>query len=176
MRSWIDSSVVGVVSVVDRDEQYRDVFAAHRVTVFRLAVLLAGDPHVAEEITAEVFARALPRWRGGLIREPLPYLRMAVVNEVRSRHRRRSREQRALARIGTHPDAVREPDRLALADVLIAALMRLPVRQRAVVVLRFHDDLSEVEVGRTLGIAEGTVKSQASRGLAELRTILEDKP
>lgn len=149
------------------------MFASHRTAVFRLAVLLTGDRHVADEITAEVFVRSLPRWRRDVIREPLAYLRRATVNEVRSRHRRSERETRALSRTGVDDEHV-DVDRLAMAQPLVAALGRLPVRQRAVVVLRFHDDLSEAEVARTLGMALGTVKSHASRGLEQLRSLLEE--
>jgi RNA polymerase sigma-70 factor (sigma-E family) len=155
------------------DADFAEVFSAHRTAVFRLAVLLTGDRHVADEITAEVFARTLPRWRRDVIREPLAYLRRAVVNEVRTRHRRGEREARALSRAGVDDEHV-DVDRLALAEPLVAALGRLPVRQRAVVVLRFHDDLSEADVARTLGMAPGTVKSHASRGLEQLRSLLEE--
>ncbi len=81
------------------DVRYREVFEAHRVAVFRLAALLTSDRFVAEEVTAEVFARVLPRFRRGDVQDALPYLRRAVVNEVTSRRRRRGHEQRALARV-----------------------------------------------------------------------------
>lgn len=158
---------------IDRDATFAEVFATHRTAVFRLAVLLTGDRHVADEVTAEVFARTLLRWRRDAVREPLAYLRRAAVNEVRSRHRRREREVSALGRSAV-PEAHVDVDRLALAEPLVAALGRLPLRQRAVVVLRFHDDLSEAEVARTLGMAVGTVKSHASRGLDQLRSLLEE--
>lgn len=133
-------------SPVDGDAVFAEVFARHRTAVFRLAVLLTGDRHVADEITAEVFARSLPRWRRDVIREPLAYLRRATVNEVRSRHRRSERDTR-LSRTGVDGEHV-DVDRLAMAQPLVAGLGRLPVRQRAVVVLRFHDDLSEADVAR----------------------------
>ena len=156
------------------DERYRQVFEAHRVAVFRLAVLLTSDRFVAEEVTAEVFARVLPRFRRGEVNDALPYLRRAVVNEVRSRHRRRGHEQRALARVGASVGAGDPVDRLELREGLLVALATLPVRQRAVVVLRYHDDLSEAEVARTLGTSVGTVKTHASRGLEQLRRQLRE--
>ena len=88
------------------DDGFRQVFTDHRTRVFRLAVLMTGNVHVAEEVTAEVFARVLPRWRAGGVTDVLSYLRRAVVNETRSRHRRREHEARALARWGA-PAAVR---------------------------------------------------------------------
>lgn len=156
------------------DDRYREVFTAHRVSVFRLAALLVSDRFVAEEVTAEVFARVLPRWRRGEVNDALPYLRRAVVNEVRSRHRRRGHEQRALARLNGAVAAGAPVDRLELREPLLDALAALPVRQRAVVVLRYHDDLSEAEVARTLGTSVGTVKTHASRGLEQLRRELKE--
>jgi RNA polymerase sigma factor (sigma-70 family) len=61
-----------------------------------------------------------------------------------------------------------------LREPLLVALQSLPARQRAVVVLRYHDDLAEAEVARTLGMSLGTVKSHASRGLEQLRTLMQE--
>jgi RNA polymerase sigma-70 factor (sigma-E family) len=157
------------------DDGFHQVFTEHRTRVFRLAVLMTGNVHVAEEVTAEVFARVLPRWRAGGVTDVLPYLRRAVVNETRSRHRRREHEARAFARWNGSSAITVDADRLALAEPLLAALRQLPARQRAVVVLRYHDDLSEADVASTLGMAAGSVKSHASRGLAHLRTLLEQQ-
>ncbi|MEK7425844.1 MAG: SigE family RNA polymerase sigma factor [Actinomycetota bacterium] len=155
------------------DESYRSLFAQHHRSLFRFAVLLVGDRHVADELTAEVFARVLPKWRAGGVNDPLAYLRRALVNEVRSRHRRRTYEQRALDRVRASTATKDEQMSDEMDVALLSALRLLPMRQRAVVVLRFHDDLSEAEVARTLGMAVGTVKSQTSRGLAVLRELLE---
>ena len=160
--------------VAGADDRYRLVFEAHHLSVFRLAAMLTNDRFVAEEVTAEVFARVLPRWRRGEVDKALPYLRRAVVNEVRSRHRRRGHEQRALARVSGSTTTADPVDRLELREPLLAALATLPVRQRAVVVLRYHDDLSEAEVARTLGTSVGTVKTHASRGLEQLRSQLRE--
>jgi RNA polymerase sigma factor (sigma-70 family) len=157
------------------DDRYRLVFEAHRTAVFRLAAMLTGNRFVAEEVSADVFARVLPKFRRGDVTDALPYLRRAVVNEVRSRHRRHGHEQRAMARVG-HSAAPPQPvDRLELREPLLVALTALPIRQRAVVVLRYHDDLSEAEVARIMGTSLGTVKTQASRGLNNLRRLLEEK-
>lgn len=153
------------------DDDYSAVFANHHAAVFRLAALLAGNEHVAEEVTAEVFARALPKWQREEVSDPLAYLRRAVSNEMRSRWRRRQHERRAAShQRGERADVT--TDRLELREPLVQALQQLPLQQRTVVVLRYLDDMSEAEVGRTLGVASGTVKSQASRGLARLRELL----
>lgn len=171
-----DLSAASAATASSNDAAFTDLFRRHRDGVFRFAWVLCGSGHVAEEITAEVFARVLPRWRLGGISDPLPYLRRAVLNEVRSRHRRRAHEQRAAAReIAAEQRVAEDVDRLELREPLLEALQRLPVRQRAVVVLRFHDDMSEAEVARIVGSPVGTVKAQTSRGLRTLRTILEEE-
>ncbi|MGB8858495.1 MAG: sigma-70 family RNA polymerase sigma factor [Ilumatobacteraceae bacterium] len=169
------TSVPMVPSAPSVNDGYSAVFAAHHLAVFRLAALLAGDEHVAEEVTAEVFARVLPRWRRDEVADPLAYLRRAVANEMRSRWRRRAHERRAVEyRRGE--GAHEATDRLELREPLVRALQQLPLQQRTIVVLRYLDDMSEAQVGRTLRLAAGTVKSQASRGLARLRTLLDDQP
>ncbi len=157
------------------DDGYGEVFRTYRLAVFRFAVMLCHDRHVAEEVTADVFARVLVKWRNDEVLDPLPYLRRAVLNEVRSRWRRLAHEHRA-KRQRSHDFARVSVDQVEDRDPLMAALRRLPIRQRSVVVLRYLEDVSEAEVARLLSMAPGTVKSQASRGLAALRSILEEKP
>lgn len=164
---------VRVPDTVESDRGYADLYTLHERRVFRLAALLCGDAHLAEEITADVFAQVLPKWRRGAVTDVLPYLRRTTVNEVRSRFRRRGRERRALVRLRV--DAAHgEPTHLELREPLIVALRTLPVRQRAVVVLRYYEDLPEAEVATTLGIAVGTVKSHASQALARLRVLMQE--
>lgn len=165
----------GETSPVADDQVFADLFAAHQASIHRLAVLLSGDRFVAEEITAEVFARVLPRWRRGQVSDPVLYLRRAVVNEVRSRFRRRSNERRALTRHSSQTRPIGNGDQAgAVSEPLIAALQLLPPRQRTVVVLRFHDDLSVAEVAHIVGAPVGTVKTQTRRALSALRIVLED--
>lgn len=166
----------GLVRVVpgSRDESFAELFRDHGDAVYRLAWFMTGSSHVAEEITAEVFARVLPKWRRGGIVDPVLYLRRAVVNESRSRHRRKGHEQRAVTRQRVDSAAVDDVDRGSLGEPLLDALGQLPARQRIVVVLRFVEDLSEAEVARLTSSPVGTVKALASRGLSTLRTLLED--
>jgi RNA polymerase sigma factor (sigma-70 family) len=168
--------VPALVAFTSSDRGYADLFADHHRSIYRLAFVLCGDGDMAEEITAEVFARVLPKWRRGGITDPVFYLRRAVINEVRSRHRRRANQQRALARHAVRQDASQEgPAAFGLSGPLVAALQQLSVRHRTVVVLRFHDDLSEADVARLLGSPIGTIKAQTSRALAALRTLLEEQ-
>jgi len=174
MSSLIEPSMPATVTL-HVDDGYGEVFAQHRVAVFRFAAMLCGSDEVAEEITAEVFARVLPKWRKDLVLEPLPYLRRAVLNEVRSRLRRLVHERRAAARARRDTELNPDAHGVELREPLLAALNRLPLRQRTVVVLRYVEDMSESDVGRCLGMAPGTVKSQSSRGLATLRTLMMEE-
>jgi RNA polymerase sigma-70 factor (sigma-E family) len=153
---------------------FADLFDEQRVPALRLAYAMTGDAGLAEDVVAEAFARTYERWSKGGIENPAAYVRRAVVNEVRSTFRRLAVRRRYAARQrSAEPSATFPGDRLADADVLGRALMTLTERQRAVVVLRVVDDLSEREVATVLRCSEGTVKSHLSRGLAQLRAALE---
>ena len=125
-------------------------------------------------MVAEAFAKVLPQWRRGRVYEPYAYLRRAVVNVATTRGRRRvleTREERR--RSGSGRGAGRLDEVVAERDV-VQALRCLPVRQRAVLVLRYYDDLPEREVADLLGLSVGTVKSHTARGLERLRVELEE--
>jgi RNA polymerase sigma factor (sigma-70 family) len=141
--------------------------------LFRVAYLLCGDRGRAEDAVAEAVARV---WRRGLskpIEDIRPYLRRTLVNLLAREHHRRSSEASAMVRHGTQgsePDAaVDATDHVGVETALLA----LPVEQRAVVVLRYFEGLSEAEIATTLRIAPGTVKSRAARAIAALRPLLE---
>lgn len=135
---------------------YREWFAP----MSRLAFLLVGDRHVAEEVAQDAFAKVLQRW--DTLDEPAAYLRTSVVNRSRDVHRRK----RLTGRLAL----VARRDRVDEApDPLWDALARLPSTQRAAIVLRFYEDLPVRDVAALLGVREGTVKSLVHRGLARLR-------
>jgi len=139
----------------------------------RLAWLLTGDHATAEDLTAETLLAAWNRWERLLeVENPVAYLRRIMVNLAAARIRSSIRERRRIRLF--HIDALRigvDPDGGVVVDVR-AALRHLPVRRRACVVLRHAFDLSEDEVARILGISVGTVKSQTSRGMAQLQRLL----
>jgi RNA polymerase sigma-70 factor (sigma-E family) len=167
-----------VVSLIRRatPEQYSVVYQAHLEPLLRFAWLLCGDRHLAEDVVAEAFARVFAHWRQGQISEPYAYLRRAVINEVTSRGRRRVLEVREEHRQLGRGRVDRPLDELvAERDVVVHALRRLPLRQRAVLVLRFYDDLPEREVANILGLSVGTVKSHSARGLERIRAELEER-
>ena len=154
-------------------EAFAHVFRQHHEWALGLAYLLCGNPHRAEEVVAEAFAKTWPRWRRGAVRDERAYLRRAIINELRSLARRRVVERRDLDRRAqerARPAA--ELERLEDRERLLVALTELPVRQRAVIVLRFNEDLTEATTAEMLGVRVGTVKSQTSRALARLRTTL----
>ena len=152
-----------------------DLYAAHRLALVRLAVLLVDDVASAEDVVQDAFA-ALAR-RPDAVRDPskaLAYLRVSVVNTARSALRRRR-----TARAYSPPHDLSPPspeDTAVLAEEhreVIAALQGLAPRQREVLVLRYWSNLSEAEIAQTLQISQGTVKSTASRGLVALERAMK---
>lgn len=139
----------------------------------RRALLLLGDRDAADDVVAEAVTRLLPRWRSGGVADPGAYLRQVIVNLCRRRWRRRrmslGRDHAALDWV---PPASDDDAVVADRDAVLRAVVRLPPRRRAVVVLRFYDDLSEAQIAEALGVRVGTVKSQLSRALEQLRSDL----
>jgi RNA polymerase sigma-70 factor (sigma-E family) len=149
------------------DLEFREFFASQYAPLCWLGYLLTGNRLEAEELAQDALARTWRRW--AFLRrpdDPARYARKVLVNRQRTLLRRAVLE----ARYARRSDAMAPPaDRGEDAMVLWAALRKLPARQRAVLVLRYHEDLSEVEVARVLGLPLGTVKSLAHRGIARLR-------
>jgi RNA polymerase sigma-70 factor (sigma-E family) len=161
---------------LDSDLAFTIIFEAHYAPAVRLAFLLCGDGHQAEDIAAETFARIYPQWRRGRIEDLPPYLRKTLLNEVRRRARRRVLERReAQRRTGSNRGGRSLEDAAVERDVILEALARLPVRQRAAVVLRFYADLSEADAAVAMGTSVGTIKAHASRGLRRMRGFMEDQ-
>jgi RNA polymerase sigma-70 factor (sigma-E family) len=155
---------VGAVSRVPFDE----FVAVRGQALQRTAYLLTGDWGHAEDLLQTALARAYPRWERIVGDDPDAYLRRVLVNTWSSWWRRRWRGEVPTGQLRDRP----APDEYAAADrrdAVRAALARLPRRQRAVVVLRFHEDLTEAQTAALLGISVGTVKSQAAKALAKLR-------
>ncbi len=151
-----------------------ELYAAHRLRLVRLAVLLVDDLESAEDVVQDVFARLQQGWRLEDQNKALAYLQRAVVNGCRSVLRRR---RTARLYVVPHEAHSAGPDDAAvLAEEhheVIQALQQLTTRQREVLVLRYWSDLPEHEIAVTLGISPGTVKSTASRALDALEKILE---
>lgn len=156
-----------------RADDFASVYRVHHRRAVGLAYLLLSDPNQAEDVVAEAFAKVYVRWRRGDVRDVGGYLRRAVVNEANSKLRRRYLERRVAQQRSGDERGVRLVDEHAAdRDEVWQALRRLPDRQRAAVVLRYFEDLSEAETAEVLGCSVGTVKSQTSRGMARLRQLL----
>lgn len=139
--------------------------------LLRYGHALTGNPHDAADLVQGVLERIGSRWASVLRKtgDPLAYARRSMANAHISRWRRTRRENL----VAEMPDTavVWQPDRFA-DEPLWQALRALPPRQRAVMVLRYYEDLSEAEIASTLGITKGTVKSQANKAMATLRARL----
>jgi RNA polymerase sigma-70 factor, ECF subfamily len=134
----------------------------------RLGFLMTGSWEQGDELAQDALVRtyaAWPRIKDGARADG--YARVVLVNRHRSLLRRAAVEARHLA--GRRPEEAVQPDLGPDGLVLWSAVRCLPARQRAVLVLRYHEDLPEAEVARLLGLPLGTVKSLAHRGLARLR-------
>lgn len=149
------------------------LYAAHAPDAARLAYLLTGDRALAEDLVHEAFVRMFGRFRDLRHPEAFPaYLRKTVVNLARSHFRRKSVERSFLEKEGRQPEeAVEQP---AGPGEMWDALTRLNPRQRAAIVLRYYEDLTEAQTADVLGCAVGTVKSLVSRGLDQIRAGLSE--
>ncbi|MEV0696305.1 SigE family RNA polymerase sigma factor [Saccharopolyspora sp. NPDC050389] len=139
--------------------------------LMRYGHALTGNPHDAADLVQTVLEKVGARWAkiSRNCADPTAYVRKAMANTHVSRWRRTRRET-LLADFPDIPAAIQQ-DRLE-HEPLWVALRSLPPRQRAVVVLRYYEGLSELEIADTLGISCGTVKSQASKAMATLRKRL----
>ena len=170
----MSARTAGVGTGIDPSVEITELYAAHRLGLVRLAVLLVDDLASAEDVVQDAFA-SLAR-RPDAVRDPskaLAYLRVSVVNAARSTLRRR---RTARAYSPPHDPSPPTPeDSAVLAEEpreVIDALQRLAPRQREVLVLRYWSHLSEAEIARTLDISPGTVKSPASRALVALEKAM----
>lgn len=143
--------------------------------LLRVALMLTGDPHAAEDLVQAVLAKAYPRWeRISTLDQPEAYLRRTLVHEhLRRRRRRWHREVPVPVVTDTEATAAGDGvEERASQDAAWELLARLPARQRAVLVLRYYEDLPDSEIAAVLGCRAGTVRSQAARALATLRAAL----
>lgn len=141
-------------------------YRAHYESLVRLGFLLTPSEEVARDLVHDVFVRVYGRF--DRLDDPLPYVRRSVVNASRSWHRRRQLEQARASAAERPPDAVFE------ADELFDVLARLPPRQRAAIVLRFYEQMSDNEIAALLHCRPGTVASLVHRGCARLRTAMAE--
>jgi RNA polymerase sigma-70 factor (sigma-E family) len=146
---------------VEFERFYREAWPS----AVRLAGLLTQHAGAAEDLAQEAFARMYPKW--GRAEHPSAYLRTTIVNLCHNWHRQKTTERTKLPILA-------QPSSTDFAfDEFADAVAALPYRQRAVLVLRYHNGLSETEIADALGCRAGTVKSLASRALDQLKKGIE---
>jgi RNA polymerase sigma-70 factor (sigma-E family) len=167
-----DEDWVLVATGATYEEEFVAFVASARDPLFRMAYLLCGDRHCAEDLIQQTFEKTWRTWGTARRGDPLVWARRILANQRIDTWRRTRRE--VLTGLEqpdatTHSSATSVDDR----DAVVRALLLLPIKQRRVVVLRHLLDLSEAEVAAELEIPVGTVKSSAARGLAQLRRTLD---
>lgn len=152
-------------------EDFRRYVVARSPTLLRTAYVLTGQRADAEDLLQTTLTKALVSWGRVRNREALDgYVRRTMVNTYLSSWRRRRCIDEVPTEVLPERHAVdRTVDQLVQHHMLWTAVMALPRRQRATIVLRYYEDLSEADTARTLGVTLGTVKSTTSRALASLR-------
>ena len=160
--------------VVTADDGFDTYVRTHAQALCRGAFLLTGDQHLAEDLVQTALAKVATRWKKVVAAgDPTPYVRTIIVRTAIAWRRRRWHGE-----VPTSP--LPEPtdnDHIVFVDRrerLHRALLQVPPRQRAALVLRFYEDLSEADTARAMGCSVGTVKAQTAKGLARLRTLLAD--
>ncbi|MEU8016630.1 SigE family RNA polymerase sigma factor [Micromonospora parva] len=143
---------------------------ARTSALVRLARLLTGDEHRAEDLVQDVLAQAYARW-GRISRTDRPdaYVRRMLVNAHRSWWRRRSSREITVAAVLDQAGDVDEAAGVAERDALWRLVCALPARQRTVIVLRYYEDLDDASIAEILDCSTGTVRTHAKRALAALR-------
>lgn len=161
--------------MTDRDADFTAYLQARQAALLRTAYLLTGDQHQAEDLVQTAFAKLYLAWDRVRDRESVDaYVRRILVNEHNSLWRRAwKRNERATDVLPEVPVTDAYDDGTSTA--LWAAVQTLPRKARAVLVLRYYEQLTEAETADVLGISIGTVKSQTSRALAALRTDLREE-
>ena len=158
--------------MTDERQGFERFVAAHAPALLRLAYASSGDAHLAEDIVQQVFIHAHKQWRRiDEMDHAEAYLRRMVVHELASWRRRWQQRKTVVS------DAIERPAADAISAVddraqCAALLAQLPRKQRLVVALRYLDDLPDAEIAALIGCSEATVRSQASRAMSTLRSIL----
>ena len=153
-----------------------ELYVAYAPDALRLAFLLTGDRALAEDLVQDAFVRLVGRLRH--LREPeafWAYLRRMIVNLATSHFRHRRVERAYLERLAAAPAASTNVND-ELDETMHRVLLGLPQRQRAAIVLRFYEDLSDIQTAAVLECSAGTVRSLTSRGMQALREGLEGMP
>lgn len=162
------------------EDRFREFARGQAAVMRRSAFLLCGDWHLAEDLTQMTLVKMYRAWpKVSRTDRPINYARRTLVNCWFDEWRRGwRRAELSMVEVPDHGDEQADPVHRQLNDELreqlFDALFAVPPRQRAVLVLRYYEAFSVAETAETLGCSEGTVKSQAARGLATMKTALGD--
>lgn len=162
------------MSVSGTEPEFVEFVEYRSAALLRTAYLLCGgDRPAAEDLLQDTLERCYLRW-SRINGAPEPYVRAALANAAANRWRWRARRKVELPLVS--PPHVDAPEQAVVdRDLLVRALATLPPRMRAVLVLRYFEDLSEAQTAAALGCMAGTVKSQTFKGLAKLRELLGEQ-
>ncbi len=153
-----------------------ELFLRHGPDAVRLAYLLTGDRALAEDLVQEAFAKLVGRLLHLRKPDAFPaYLRKMVVNQSKMHFRRQHLERAYLEQLGVEASDEASGPEVDQREDLWRALLALPTRQRAALVLRYYEDLSEQQIAETLRCRPGTVRSLLSRGVQTLRAGAESR-
>lgn len=156
------------------EDDFRTFVAARSPSLLWFAHLLTGERHAAEDVVQTALAKTALGWSRVRRKEnPEGYIRRAIVNTHLNAQRRKPWREQPREHIPEDVEARRPEAEVDDRDAMWHALDSLPPRQRAVLVLRYYEDLSEADIADVLGCSRGTVKSQAAKGLLHLRRIVE---
>jgi len=154
------------------DQEFTEFVHASWAGLYRTAYLLVGEPGLAEDLVQTALAKTYAAWPSVRdVRAAPAFARTTLVNTAASWFRKRSWRNEVPTTV--LPEGTHEHDP-SVRPAVLEALAELPPRQRAVVVLRFYEDLSVAETAHALGVSDGTVKSQTSKALDTLRGLLGD--
>ena len=156
------------------DEEFEEFVTGALPRLLRFAHVLTGNSAAAEDLVQTALGRSWRAWRLGRIDDPQAFVRKVMVNSYASWHRRHGGKETVVANPPEIPIAEDEVRRIDDRDAMCRALLTLPPRQRAVIVLRYYEELSELEIAAVMAISPGTVKSQAARALRHLATALAE--
>jgi RNA polymerase sigma-70 factor (sigma-E family) len=166
------SGVLRSLSALGSEEEFNEFVVGALPRLLRFGHMLTGNPASAEDLVQTALARSWHAWRLRRIDDPHAFVRKIMVNSHTSWYHRLGARESAFADPPEESTNVDESGRVDDRDALRRALLTLPPRQRAVIVLRYYEDLSELEIAALMGTSPGTVKSQASRALKRLNAML----
>ena len=157
----------------ERKLRVEKLYAAHAQGAVRLAYLLVGDQEIAKDIAQEAFLRAFGRFAEMRKPNSFPnYLKATIVNLARKHFKRRGLERLYLERLRARPARSVAPPDVEQREIVAQALLKVPERQRAALVLHYYEDLSEYQVADLLGVSEQAARSLVARGRKTLREQL----